>query len=81
VTPRPCRAPVGAPARSADVNAGALTLDAVQQRLFAVALGLRSLRSKEHDGGLAAELERLEVEIDGLIKDVRARAVDSSHDV
>jgi hypothetical protein len=60
---------------------GALALDAIQQRLFAVALGLRSLRSTASDGDVAAELARLEGEIDGAIKDVRARALAISQDV
>jgi hypothetical protein len=60
---------------------GALALDAIQQRLFAVALGLRSLRSTASDGDVAAELARLEGEVDGVIKDVRARALVSSRDV
>lgn len=50
-------------------------LDAMQQRLFAVALGLRSLRSRVVDEDLDLEFERLEVEIDGIIKDVRSQAV------
>jgi hypothetical protein len=64
-------APEGPPARSAE-GEGALALDAIQQRLFAVALGVRSLRSAASDGGVAAELARLEEEIDRVIKDVRA---------
>ena len=49
-------------------------LDAIQQRLFAVALGLRSLRTGAGDEVVAQELERLEVEVDGLIQEVRSRA-------
>jgi cob(I)alamin adenosyltransferase len=49
-------------------------LDAIQQRLFAVALGLRSLRDDAGNGILAQELERLEAEVDGLIREVRSRA-------
>jgi hypothetical protein len=52
-----------------------LALDAIQQRLFAVALGLRSLRTTASDGDVEAELARLEGEVDGVIKDVRARAL------
>jgi hypothetical protein len=49
-------------------------LDAIQQGLFAVALGLRSLRDAARDEVVARELERLEVEVDGLIQEVRSRA-------
>jgi hypothetical protein len=73
-------APEGPPARSAE-GEGALALDAIQQRLFAVALGVRRLRSTAPDGGIAAELARLEEEIDRVIKDVRARALVSNQDV
>jgi hypothetical protein len=66
--------PAGPPAREAG-REGALALDAIQQRLFAVALGLRSLRTTASDGDVEAELARLEGEIDGVIKDVRARAL------
>jgi hypothetical protein len=52
-----------------------LDLDAVQQRLFAIALGLRSLRSTAADPADAARLEDLEGAIDELIKDVRRRAL------
>jgi hypothetical protein len=76
----PLKSPEGPPARSAE-RENALALDAVQQRLFAVALGVRSLRSRASDGGVAAELARLEEEIDGIIKDVRARALVSIRDV
>jgi hypothetical protein len=80
VTSPPCRAPVERSAPSGDVTEGAPTLDAVQQRLFAVALGLRDLRSRIGDGGLVADLERLEEDIDALIRDVRARAIGISRD-
>jgi two-component system, NarL family, response regulator DevR len=50
-------------------------LDALQQRLFAVALGLRGLRSVMTDTTRDATLRRIEVEIDALIRDVRSRAV------
>jgi hypothetical protein len=49
-------------------------LDAIQQRLFVVALGLRSLRTGAVDESVARELERLEVEVDALIREVRSRA-------
>jgi uncharacterized protein with PhoU and TrkA domain len=49
-------------------------LDAMQQRLFAVALGLRTLRARVSDDDLAAEIERLEVEVDGLIRTLRSQA-------
>jgi hypothetical protein len=49
-------------------------LDAIQQRLFAVALGIRSLRAGAEDKMVAEELERLEGEVDGLIREVRCRA-------
>ena len=49
-------------------------LDAIQQRLFAIALGIRSLRASEADATVAQELERLETEVDGLIREVRSRA-------
>jgi hypothetical protein len=70
----------GPPARAAGRDV-ALALDAIQQRLFAVALGVRSLRSTASDGDVAAELARLEGEIDGVIRDVRARALAISRDV
>jgi hypothetical protein len=72
--------PAGPPARAAGGD-GALALDAIQQRLFAVALSLRRLRTTAADDEVAAELTRLEGEIDGVIKDVRARAVATSQDV
>jgi hypothetical protein len=75
----PSGAPEGPPARSAERD-GVLALDAIQQRLFAVALGLRSLHTTVSDGGVAAELARLEGEIDGVIKAVRARALAISQD-
>jgi len=49
-------------------------LDAIQQRLFVIALGLRSLQTSAVDETVAQELERLEVEVDGLIREVRCRA-------
>jgi hypothetical protein len=49
-------------------------LDAIQQRLFAVALGARSLRDDAGNDIVARELERLELEVDGLIREVRSRA-------
>jgi hypothetical protein len=49
-------------------------LDAIQQGLFAVALGLRSLRDGARDEIVTRELERLEGEVDGLIQEVRSRA-------
>jgi cob(I)alamin adenosyltransferase len=49
-------------------------LDAIQQRLFAVALGLRSLRDASGAETLVRELERLEASVDGLIREVRSRA-------
>jgi cob(I)alamin adenosyltransferase len=49
-------------------------LDAIQQGLFAVALGLRSLRDGARDDVVARELERLEAEVDELIQEVRSRA-------
>jgi hypothetical protein len=70
----PPEPPEGPPARSAE-REDVLALDAIQQRLFAVALGVRSLRSTASDGGVAAELARLEQEIDEIIKDVRTRAL------
>jgi hypothetical protein len=63
--------PAGPPAR-ATRREGVLAIDAIQQRLFAVALGLRSLRTTASDGDVEAELVRLEGEIDSAIKDVRA---------
>lgn len=51
-------------------------LDAIQQRLFAVALGIRSLQARAADETVARELERLEKEIDGLIREIRSRASD-----
>lgn len=49
-------------------------LDAIQQRLFAIALGLRTLRTGAGPGTVADELERLEAEVDVVIRDVRDRA-------
>ena len=49
------------------------TLDAMQQRLFAVALGLRTLRARVADDDLAVEIERLETEVDGLIRTLRSQ--------
>ncbi len=49
-------------------------LDAIQQGLFAVALRLRSLQISAVDEAAARELERLEIEVDGLIRQVRCRA-------
>ncbi len=49
-------------------------LDAIQQRLFVVALRLRSLQTSAVDTTVMQELERLEVEVDGLIREVRSRA-------
>ena len=49
-------------------------LDGIQQRLFAVALGLRSLRTSVVDETVAREVEQLEVEVDALIREVRCRA-------
>ncbi len=49
-------------------------LDAIQQRLFAVALGLRSLQTSAVDETVTRELERLEVEVDGIIREVRCCA-------
>jgi hypothetical protein len=70
----------GPPAHEAGRD-GALALDAIQQRLFAVALGLRSLRTAASDRDVEAELARLEDEVDGVIRDVRARALSISPDV
>lgn len=53
-------------------------LDEMQQRLFAVALGLGGLRRHAADEELALELERLELEVDGLIREIRERAFDRS---
>jgi hypothetical protein len=75
----PAGTPAGSPAGEAGGD-GALALDAIQQRLFAVALGLRSLRTTASDGDVEAELARLEGEVDDVIKDVRARALVSSQD-
>jgi hypothetical protein len=76
----PAGAPEGPPARATDVSGGALALDAMQQRLFVVALELRDLRATAADDGVGAVLVRLEGEIDGLIRDVRARALSISED-
>jgi hypothetical protein len=50
------------------------SLDAMQQSLFAVALGLHTLRIRVADENLTAEIERLETEVDGLIRTVRSQA-------
>ena len=50
-------------------------LDAMQQSLFAVALGLHTLRTRVGDDHLAVEIERLEMEIDVLIRTLRSHAV------
>ena len=49
-------------------------LDEMQQRLFAVGLGLRSLQTSAVDETVLPELKRLEMEVDGLIRVVRCRA-------
>lgn len=49
-------------------------LDEIQQRLFAIALGLRSLQTSVADETVAHDLERLEGQVDGLIREVRSRA-------
>jgi hypothetical protein len=49
-------------------------LDGIQQRLYAVALGLRSLRTGAVPETVAGDLERLEMEVDGLIREVRSLA-------
>lgn len=49
-------------------------LDAIQQRLFALALGLRSLQARVGNESVIRELERLEGEVDVLIREVRSRA-------
>jgi hypothetical protein len=55
------------------ISAGAL--DALQQRLFAVALRLRVLRSETANERTRRELRGLEREVDALIKVVRSHAV------
>jgi hypothetical protein len=52
-----------------------LVLDGVQQRLFAVALGLRRLRRRCARVGAGPELTALEEAVDDLIRDVRAWAL------
>jgi hypothetical protein len=52
-----------------------LVLDGVQQRLFAVALGLRRLRRRCARVGAGPELAALENAVDELIQDVRAWAL------
>lgn len=49
-------------------------LDALQQRLFVIALGLRTLQAQVGHQDLAAEIERLEAEVDGLIRALRSEA-------
>ena len=49
-------------------------LDAMQQSLFAVALGLHTLRTRVGDDHLGVEIERLEAEVDGLIRTLRSQA-------
>jgi SAM-dependent MidA family methyltransferase len=49
-------------------------LDAMQQRLFAVALGLRTLQTRVGEQDLAVEIEQLEEEIDALIRTLRSEA-------
>jgi cob(I)alamin adenosyltransferase len=49
-------------------------LDTIQQRLFAVVLHLHSLRAGEDDDAVARKLEYLEIEVDGLIREVRSHA-------
>jgi hypothetical protein len=72
------------PAHERDAAAGAsdgrapevrVALDGVQQRLFAVALGLRRLRSRCSRTDVSAELAAIEAEVDDLIRDVRAEAL------
>jgi hypothetical protein len=49
-------------------------LDEIQQHLFAIALGLRSLQTSAADESVARELERIEMEVDALIREVRCHA-------
>jgi hypothetical protein len=49
-------------------------LDAMQQHLFAIALGLRALQARVPEQDLAVELERLEGEVDSLIRVLRSEA-------
>ena len=49
-------------------------MDAMQQSLFAIALGLHTLRTRVADEDLAIEIERLETEVDGLIRTLRSQA-------
>jgi hypothetical protein len=49
-------------------------LDAVQQRLFAAALGVRGVRARIDDATLTAWLDRIEAEIDACIQAVRPGA-------
>ena len=56
-------------------SAAGVALDGVQQRLFAVALGLRRLRSRCSRTEMGAELAAIEAEVDDLIRDVRAQAL------
>jgi cob(I)alamin adenosyltransferase len=50
------------------------SLDGIQQRLFAIALHLHSLRADEGDETVAEKLHHLEVEVDRLIREVRSHA-------
>jgi len=49
-------------------------LDEILHRLFAIALRLCSLQVSSVDESVAQELQRLELEVDGLIREVRSRA-------
>jgi hypothetical protein len=62
-------------ARAGDQPDIRVALDGVQQRLFAVALGLRRLRSRCSRVDLSAELAAIEADVDDLIRDVRAEAL------
>ena len=49
-------------------------LDAMQQRLFAITLGLRTLQARVGEHDLAVEIDRLEAEVDALIQVLRSEA-------
>lgn len=59
------------PSSPATAGTDAAPFDGALQRLFAVALGLRTLAATTTDGGVITELRRLEILVDELIRDLR----------
>lgn len=58
----------------ADAQVPTVDLDAVQQRLFVAALGVRGVRARISDAALIDWLDRIEAEIDASIHAIRPSA-------